>query len=69
MDIAAALPSTAHGIAAEGTNAEWQGAVTCVNLRPGRESGRLVPVDDLEALVDVGAGSEPMLCWKHHGRG
>ncbi len=69
MDIAAALPSTAHGIAAEGTNAEWQGAVTCVNLRPGRESGRLVPVDDLEALVDVGAGSEPMLCWQHPGRG
>ncbi len=69
MDIAAALPSTAHGIAGKTEMAEWQGPVACVNLRPGRESGRLVPVEDLEALVNVGAGSEPMLCWQHPERG
>ena len=47
MDIAAALPSTAHGIAGETEMAEWQGPVACVNLRPGRESGRQGCHDDL----------------------
>ena len=69
MDISAALPSTAHGIAGETEMAEWQGPVACVNLRPGRESGRLVPVEDFEDLANVGSGSEPILCWQHTDRG
>ena len=69
VDIAATLPHTSHGIANEKTTAEWQGPVSCTNLCPGKESGRLVPVDDFEGLAHVGRDARPILCWNHPHRG
>lgn len=69
MDISAALPRAEHGETADDVTAEWQGPVRCVNLRPGADGGRLVPVDDLVAVTSVGEGSEPMLSWHHPMRG
>lgn len=59
VDIAATLPHTSHGIANEKTTTEWQGPVSCTNLCPGKESGRLVPVDDFEGLAHVGRDARP----------
>ncbi len=69
VDVEATLPHTAQGIADGTTTAGWQGPVSCVNLRPGPEPGRLVPVDDFEAVANTGAEAEPMLCWNHPERG
>lgn len=69
LDVAAALPHTAHGIDDSSATVGWQGTVSCRNLRPGSERGRLVPVDDFTTLAKVGAGSTPLLCWHHPGRG
>ena len=55
VDIEASLPRTDRGIMDATATAEWQGPVTCVNLKPGRQPGRLVPVEDFEALANVGA--------------
>ena len=69
VDIEASLPRTDRGIMDATATAEWQGPVTCVNLKPGRQPGRLVPVEDFEALANVGAGTEPILCWDHPEKG